>query len=316
MSEPLPTSASDSYYGRPIVKPSPWELDIPVYLYSGGLAAASSLLAAGADLTGRPGLRRVSRISAFAGISVSLGALVHDLGRPERFLNMLRVVKPTSPMSVGTWLLMTYGPFAGLAAAAEVSELLPRWVRSWALVRLLRRTSRPAGLIAAVTSPPVATYTAVLLSNTATPSWHAARSELPFVFAGSAATAAAGVAMVGAPVHQASPARRLAVGGFALEMAAQQRMEKTMGVTAEPLHQGKAGSWMRAARNLGVAGIAGTLLSGRSRAVAAASGLALMASSACTRMGIFEAGQASAADPKYTVEPQREQLAAGYRADH
>ncbi len=51
-----------SYYGRPIVKPSPWEADIPAYLFAGGLAAGSSLLAAGADLTGRPALRRSGRL--------------------------------------------------------------------------------------------------------------------------------------------------------------------------------------------------------------------------------------------------------------
>jgi hypothetical protein len=88
-------------------------------------------------------------------------------------------------------------------------------------------------------------------------------------------------------------------------------MEQTMGITAEPLHQGKAGSLMRAARTLTMAGAAGSLLSGRSRTVAVLSGAALLAGSACTRFGIFEAGQESAKDPKYTVVPQRERLQRG-----
>ena len=101
----MPDATFTSYYGRPVVKASPWEADIPAYLFLGGLAAGSSLLAAGADLTGRPTLRRAGRLAALGGLSLSMLALVHDLGRPERFVNMLRVVKPTSPMSVGTWIL-------------------------------------------------------------------------------------------------------------------------------------------------------------------------------------------------------------------
>ena len=100
-----PTPTFTSYYGRPILKPPPWEADIPAYLFTGGLAAGSSLLAAGADLTGRPALRRAGRLTAAAGVAARLVRLVNDLGRPERFHHMLRVVKPTSPMSVGTWIL-------------------------------------------------------------------------------------------------------------------------------------------------------------------------------------------------------------------
>jgi hypothetical protein len=84
-----------------------------------------------------------------------------------------------------------------------------------------------------------------------------------------------------------------------------------MGITAEPLHQGTAGRLMRAAKVLTVAGAAGSLLAGRSRAVAVASGAALLAGSVCTRFGVFEAGQESAKDPKYTVVPQRERLDRG-----
>ncbi|HMA47673.1 MAG TPA: NrfD/PsrC family molybdoenzyme membrane anchor subunit, partial [Frankiaceae bacterium] len=115
----VPAAAFTSYYGRPVVKAAPWENDIPAYLFLGGLAAGSSVLGAGADLTGRPVLRRAGRVSALAAVLASFGALVHDLGRPERFHHMLRVAKPTSPMSMGTWILTGYGPLAGLAAASE-----------------------------------------------------------------------------------------------------------------------------------------------------------------------------------------------------
>src|SRR5689334_22482392 len=99
----VPPARFTSYYGHNIVKPSPWEADIPAYLFSGGLAAGSSLLAAGADLSGRPALRRTGRLGAAVALGFSMAALIHDLGRPMRFVNMLRTVKLTSPMSVGTW---------------------------------------------------------------------------------------------------------------------------------------------------------------------------------------------------------------------
>ena len=303
----VPEATFTSYYGRPVVKPSPWEADIPAYLFSGGLAAGSSLLAAGADLTDRPGLRRVGRLGAVAALTFSMGALVHDLGRPERFLNMLRTAKLTSPMSVGTWILSGYSPFVVVAAVSEVIDLLPVGQHRGVL-RGLAAMGRPAGLVAALASPPVAAYTAVLLADTATPAWHAAYRELPFVFVGSAAAASGGLAMLASPIDQAGPARRMALAGAVLEMVAERTMERSMGMTAEPLHHGKAGRLMTAAKSLTLSGAAGSVLASRSRWVAALSGAALMAGSACTRFGIFEAGQESARDPRYTVIPQREHL--------
>lgn len=303
----VPPAEFTSYYGRPILKASPWEHDIPFYLFAGGVAAGSSVLSAGADLTRRPALRRTGRVAALVGLSASMVALVHDLGRPERFHHMLRVAKPTSPMSVGTWILTVYGPFAGLAAAAE---LVPRRYRSTLVGRLLGLSARPAGLVAAVLAPAVASYTAVLLSDTATPTWHDSHRHLPFVFVGSACAASGGLGMIGAPVEEAGPARRLALGGAVMELAVERRMEQAMGVTAEPLHLGHAGTLMKASKALTLLGTAGTaLFAGRSRIAAVASGAALMAGSACLRFGVFDAGQASARDPKYVVVPQRERLA-------
>lgn len=303
----VPEAEFTSYYGRPVVKPAPWEHDIAAYLFSGGLAAGSSLLAAGADLNHLPALRRSGRLAALGALGFSMAALVHDLGKPSRFLNMLRTVKLTSPMSVGTWLLSIYGPFAGVAAVSEALGMVPR-EKVRGPLGLLRGAGRPAGLLAGVTAPPVAAYTAVLLSDTATPSWHDAYKELPFVFVSSALAASGGLAMVTVPVGQAGPARRMAVGGAVVELLAEQQMERSMGLSAEPLHRGRAGTLMKAAKVLTAAGAAGTLLGGRSRVLSALSGAALMAGSACTRFGVFEAGMASAKDPKYTVVPQRERL--------
>jgi formate-dependent nitrite reductase membrane component NrfD len=312
----VPDAVFTSYYGRPVVKASPWEADIPAYLFLGGLAAGSSLLGTGAGLTGRPVLRRAGRISALGAISVSFAALVHDLGRPARFVNMLRVAKPTSPMSVGTWILTAYGPLAGAAGAAELLvpmvDRLPASARP--PVRLLGRLAGPAGVGAALVAPAVASYTAALLANTSTPTWSASRKQLPFVFVGSASAASGGLGMLLAPVTEAGPARRLALGGALLELGAERAMEASMGVTAEPLHSGTGGALMRASKTLTALGAVGSLLARRSRLAAAVSGAALLAGSACTRFGIFEAGQASARDPKYTVLPQRQRIERGETA--
>jgi hypothetical protein len=115
--------------------------------------------------------------------------------------------------------------------------------------------------------------------------------------------------MLAAPVHEAGPARRLAVGGALLELAVEHRMERAMGLTAEPLHSGHAGALMRASKALTVAGALGAaVVAGRSRAGAMLSGAALLAGSACLRFGVFEAGVDSARDPRYTVVPQRERV--------
>jgi hypothetical protein len=289
-----------SYYGRAIVKPPPWHYDIPAYLFTGGLAAGSALLAAGADATGRLELRRAGRLAALGALGASTYFLINDLGRKDRFHHMLRVAKPTSPMSVGTWILSAFGAAAGAAAAAEAAPLLPA-----PLARVVSPLGSVAGYGAAAIAPGLATYTAVLLSNTATPSWHAAYPELPFVFAGSALASGAGVGLIAAP---SPPARRLAVLGGALELLGAHHVETTKGLLSEPYVTGKAGRLLRAGRALTAAGIAGALLGRRSRVVSALSGVSLLAASALTRFGIYEGGVASAKDPKYTVLPQRARL--------
>lgn len=305
----VPDAEFTSYYGRPILKQSPWTADIPAYLFTGGLAGGSALVAAGADLSGRPVLRRAGRLGALGALLASFALLVHDLGRPSRFYNMLRVAKVTSPMSVGTWILTAFGGAAGVTAVAEVRDHLPGPLRR--LVPLLRVADRPSGLAAAAVAPAVMSYTAVLMSDTATPCWHEGYREMPFIFVGSAASAAGGFGMLTAPLQESAPARNLAVGGALVELAAHHRMESSMGIAAEPLHQGRAGVYLRLSRAFTGAGLAGALLARRDRRVAAASGASFLAASWCTRFAIFHAGQQSARDPKYTVVPQRERIEAG-----
>ena len=307
----VPEAEFTSYYGRPVVKPAPWGHDIAAYLFLGGVAGGSALLAAGAQLTGQDALRRNCRLAAISAVGLGAGALVRDLGRPERFLNMLRTIKLTSPMSLGSWILSAFSAGAGVAAAAEIDRMTGEWLPLGPLRRVLRTVEGPAGLEAAAFAPLLAVYTAVLLGDTSTPTWNAAHEELPFVFVSSASLAASGLAMVTTPVGQTAPARRLAVAGVIGDLLATQVMHRRMDpVAAEPLHEGRAGQLMRLSEALAVAGGIGTLLGGRRRSVAVASGLALVAASALTRFGVFEAGIHSAKDPRYTIEPQKRRLAA------
>ncbi len=310
----VPRADFRSYYGRPILKPPAWEWKVPAYLFTGGLSAGSAMLAAGADLTGRPALRRVTSLGALASLAASTYLLIADLGRPERFHHMLRVAKPTSPMSVGTWLLAAYGPGVGITAVAELAGgaarggLVRRGLTRRGLARLLGAVARPAGLSSAAVAPAVASYTAVLLSQTAVPAWHEAHPYLPFVFTGSAAASAGGLGMALAPVHEAGPARAFATYGGLCELAASRLMEQRLGLVAETYHTGKAGRLRRWSEYLTVAGVIGTPAARRSRTAAVASGLALLAGSVLQRFGVFEAGVASTRDPKYVVVPQRQRL--------
>ncbi|QNI07417.1 polysulfide reductase [Mycobacterium kubicae] len=304
----VPRAEFRSYYGRAVLKTPVWEWKIAAYLFAGGLSAGSALLAAGADVTDRPALRRTGRVGALVSILASMYFLVSDLGRPLRFHHMLRVAKPSSPMSVGTWILVAYGPGAALAG---VAELMPRRLaRSW-LGALLAWLARPAGLSAAAIAPGVASYTAVLLSQTAVPAWHEAHPHLPFVFTGSAAASGGGLGMLLTPVEQAGPARQFAVTGAALEVAASRLLEQRLGLTAEAYTTGKAHRLRTWAEYLTVGGALGTVAAGRNRRAAALCGLALLTGSALQRFGVFYAGVESTRDPKYVVIPQRERLDAG-----
>jgi formate-dependent nitrite reductase membrane component NrfD len=304
--EPLPPPRPDdsSYYGRPILKPPAWDWRIPAYLLAGGASAGSTLLSVGADLSGRPRLRRRTRIAAGAALGASMYFLVSDLGKPLRFHHMLRVAKPTSPMSMGTWILSAYSSGIGLAAAGE---LMPR---RWRITRLVRWLSRPASLSSAALAPALASYTAVLLSQTAVPAWNTAHPYLPFVFTGSAAASSGGLAMVLVPPSETGPARAFAAVGATAELVASRVMEHRIGMVAEAYTTGRAHRLRQWSEYLTAGGLAGTLLARRSRIAAVGAGLALLAGSALQRFGVFAAGVASTRDPRYVVTPQREQLAA------
>jgi hypothetical protein len=283
-----------SYYGRPVIKEPVWQPEIPWYFFTGGLAGGSSVLSLVARLAGNETLARRSLYVAAAADTVSPLLLVSDLGRPERFLNMFRVFKVTSPMSVGSWILGVSGGASGTAALLE-------WTGR------LKPVKYAAELVSALTGGPLAVYTATLVSDTAVPAWHEARKELPFLFASSAVACAGAAAAIVVPAAEAAPARRLAVGGVLVENAVFELMERRLGMLGEPYSKGESGRYKKLALGCTLGGAA--LLGGpgrRSRAAAALGGALVLAGEVAVRWSVFKAGFQSARDPKYTVVPQRE----------
>jgi formate-dependent nitrite reductase membrane component NrfD len=285
---------TSSYYGRPILKEPVWKPEIPLYLFTGGIAGASSVLSLTARAARNERLAKTAMWIGLAGDVVSPVLLVADLGRPERFLNMLRVFKVTSPMSVGSWILAGSGAATSAEVACEALGIFPR-------LKLVPAT------VSALLGAPLATYTATLLSDTAVPVWHEARRELPFVFGSSAAASAGAAAAMLVPPRDAGPARRLAVTGVLAENAAMSVMERRLGFVGEPYHREAAGTLNVVAK---ASTLAGAWLLGRrgrrSRGAAVAGVALVLAGEVALRWSVFKAGFQSARDPKYVVRPQRE----------
>jgi hypothetical protein len=277
---PEPTS----YYGLPVVKPPVWTWEIPLYFFVGGAAGASSVLAFTAQLTGAsPSLVRDARWIAAIGAAVSGPLLILDLGRPERFLNMLRVFKPQSPMSVGAWTLTAFGT-AG--AAAVVAELLR-----------MKRIGDAAAFVAALSGLAMATYTGVLIGATAIPVWAKHARSLPIHFGASALASA--TALLNLRGHDEPALNALALAAATFETYMGIEIEAGDDLESEPLRHGPTSTTIRIGgffsgplplilRLLG-------LRSKRARRVAAASSLL---GSLITRIAWIEAGKASAADPR------------------
>ena len=179
-----------SYYDHPVLRGAHWRWEIIWYFYVGGLMSGSAILAAAADTFGDDRDRDVVRSGrwlALAGAAVSPVLLVKDLGRPERFLNMTRILKLKSPMSVGVWSLITFSAFSGIAA---LEEILGRGRVPWLLGGLLPRGLR--NLVHALAAAFTGSYTGVLIAATAVPVWNTGRRQIPAIFVCSAlATACA-----------------------------------------------------------------------------------------------------------------------------
>jgi formate-dependent nitrite reductase membrane component NrfD len=206
-----------TYYGRPLLKPSVWSIDIPIYYFCGGAAGAALALGAAIQVVCRDRrsaheLRRLSATCHWIGIVGSTAGaafLIHDLGRPERFLYMMRVFRPTSPMNMGVWILSGAAP-AAVAAGLFVNR--GGWVG---------RLGEAAGYASGIFGAGLAGYTGVLVSNSAIPVWQDARRWMPPLFVASSASAAAGVLQLFAFEPRASRmARVFGASGRVAELVA------------------------------------------------------------------------------------------------
>jgi formate-dependent nitrite reductase membrane component NrfD len=283
-----------SYYGRPILKEPVWQPEIPFYMFTGGIAGGCSLLHGFARVAGYERLAKKALYVGAAANAVSPALLISDLGRPERFLNMLRVFKVTSPMSVGSWVLLVS---SGASNTAAVLDFAGRF----------RRVKLAAELVSFATGGPLATYTGTLIADTAIPVWHEARTELPWLFGASAAASAGAATTIFLPLEESGPARRLAVAGAITELGVMETMQKRLGFVGEVYEQGASGKLARASKVVTAAGAAMLATRGRrSRGAAVAGSALVLAGELALRWSVFRAGFQSARDPRYTVIPQKQ----------
>jgi formate-dependent nitrite reductase membrane component NrfD len=240
--------AQETYYDHPILRKAHWRWEIITYFFVGGVSAASSALAALAERGGDPDdaeLVRNGRYAALAGAAASGALLVKDLGRPERFLNMLRIAKLKSPMSVGVYALSAFSTNAGFAALEQAQQdgLAPRLPTRW--------ISRPFGALTHVPATALmASYTGVLLSATAIPVWFTGRRHMPAVFACSAATTGAALqslllALFGGSARTAKKLETVELFASLAEAALLLDWERRAGETGKPLFTGKRGSKLK-----------------------------------------------------------------------
>lgn len=227
-------------YG-PVLNPPVWTWEVPLYFWFGGMAAGSSFVSLACDLAGDHRSARVARKVALAAVLPSPPLLIADLGRPGRFLNMLRIFKPRSPMNLGAWCLVG---FSTLSAAAVGTDLLGR-----------PRAARTIGGANAVVGGYLGSYTGVLLAATAVPVWARSRLFLGPIFVSTAAAtgaAATRLALVATGLPEGHPTRTalgtVETGAILTELVLADLNEKRLGRAAESLEQGTPGRLFKGAK--------------------------------------------------------------------
>jgi formate-dependent nitrite reductase membrane component NrfD len=217
----------------PMIHAAVWTWEVPLYFWLGGIASGSSFVALAADLAGDPATARSARRVTLGAAIPCAPLLVMDLGRPERFLNMMRIFKTRSPMSMGAWCLSM---FSGAAGTAVLADLLGR-----------RREARLLGACTAMCGTYLGSYTGVLLASTAVPVWARSRLFLPPIFVCTAAATGAAanrlvLAASGAPVGHPSRTAlgTVETGAMATELVLSSLNERRLGRFGEALDTGRA----------------------------------------------------------------------------
>ncbi len=299
----------ESYYGLPVLKRPHWRWEVAIYFFLGGLAGGCYFLASLVEFLGkgedRPAVT-AGRIISFVGVALSPLLLIADLGRPERFHRMLRRLNPRSPMSAGAWMLSLLGAFSGLSLWRHLADegLLP--VR--ALANLGRALpGRFLSLLGTVPAFFVASYTGVLLSNTAVPLWQRNRLLGATFLSSAASTSAAAMGLASLKQASQSTLERLSAVqavSAGLELLFLQVGLRGTGTARRYLEEGTIGRVFR----IGAEGL-GVLLPIAAFGVRPRAGwmrglvwaLSLLGGFAF-RWSILEAGKASADDPYLAME--------------
>jgi len=292
---PFPVASPETgYYGIPLLKEPPWTWEVPLYFFVGGAAGAAAVVGAIAHYTGADRrLVRDARWIAAAGSVLSPALLISDLGRPERFLNMLRVFKPQSPMSVGVWTLMGFS--TGSAAVAFADFMQQRYGPSLPL-RVIENAGQAASLAFGL---PFSNYTGVLIGATTIPAWNQNAGDLPIHFGMSGLSAAVGLLeLMG---HRKSRAlQMLGLGAAIYEVWEGWRIESRNLSGLDPLKHGFSGSLTRAGGLLSgplpVAVRLLSLLGGNSQSLRKLAATSAIAGSLLTRIAWIYAGHVSARD--------------------
>ncbi len=295
----LPPGPGPTYYDRPVIKAPVWIWSIPTYFFVGGLAGASMTLGMAAQVAGGARLRRFEERCRWVGAiggGIGTALLILDLGRRERFLMMLRVFRPTSPMSIGSWVLALATPLSAGSALLTMS-------RGW-----LYRAGYLAGIAAGVLGMPLAIYTAVLISNTAVPVWLESRRTLPLLFGASSMASLASVFdLMELGGRERAITRTFGTIGRMGELAAAVAVESETSrvpYVAGPLRQGISGGLWRAATVFTASSLLVSLLPGKGRAKRLLSGGLGILGGLSVRFAVFHAGRASARDPHATFQQQ------------
>jgi protein NrfD len=293
----------ESYHGQPAVKASHWDWTVSTYIFLAGLGGGAQTIATLAHGLHGPRfdpLRRNARILGAFGAAIGSGLLIKDLKTPQRFYNMLRIFRPTSPMSFGTYILAKFGALSGFAI---LGDIFPR-------SRTLRPVTNAAQIGAALTGAGAATYTASLLSATSNPFWAATPRALGVKFAASsvalgAAALSAGEQLAGRPKNArplddlAAVATAVHVGASLVSKAGRERtgVESAMRDRRETKTLEAADLLVAGALPLAAYALNRTI-GGRAAPLSLAASAAVLAGGFLVRHQTLYAGHASAAKPE------------------
>jgi hypothetical protein len=273
-----------TYHGLPLLKGPVWTWEVPAYFFIGGAAGGAAVIAMAARLNGADArLVRDARWIAAIGANLATPLLIADLGRPERFLNMVRIFKPQSPMSVGAWIVAAFGAASTATAIAgtlqKERELLP-----------LRVAADGGAVVSALLGLGMMTYTGVLIGATAIPVWKQHVHLLPVHFGASALGSA--VSLLELRGHRAEALNALGLGAAIFETLAGAAIEGRSDRESEPLRHGATGRLTRLGGTLsGPIPLVLRLLGARKGAA-----ISTLIGSLITRFAWVEAGKASAKD--------------------